>query len=260
VINKRHILIFIAISFGLAWPIVVLLDTLWARTYAQYLVSHCAAMMMPGVACVIVRKWVSKEGFGDCGFAVGPRLPYLIVILACLSLWGVPRLVDVYWGGGQLRGYTTGLLVFTAADVVLGLVPAFGEELGWRGYLLPKLLPMGTRKALLSHGTIWGAWHWPILFAVALKGHLGVAELVSGMVVMVVVSAFLGVTAGWLRLRFGSLYLATFWHAYYDYFRDALDLWFQPGRLLHAVSAAPVLVIMGVGIFLLLRGKYAPDE
>jgi len=282
-IEKRNILVFMAISFGLAWPIVVVLDTLWPNNIKMAYLSHCSAMMMPGVACVVVRKWMSKEGFSDCGFVVGNRLPYLAVILACLALWGFPRLVDVLWAGGQLRGYDTGLLLLSVAAFFLYLVPAFGEELGWRGYLLQKLLPMGTRKALLLHGAIWGAWHWPLLFAAALNGSLAPAEQVKGltrygltpdwgkvvlvaaglavgMVAMVVVSAFLGVTAGWLRLRFGSLYLVTCWHAYYDYFRDMAAAWLNPGRLLDSANAVGVLVIVAVGICLLAWGRFAPDE
>jgi hypothetical protein len=33
---------------------------------------------------------------------------------------------------------------------------AFGEEWGWRGYLLPRLLPLGQWRALLVSGVIWG--------------------------------------------------------------------------------------------------------
>ena len=35
------------------------------------------------------------------------------------------------------------------------------KELGWRGYLLPKLMPLGEKKALLISGLIWGLWHAP---------------------------------------------------------------------------------------------------
>jgi membrane protease YdiL (CAAX protease family) len=37
----------------------------------------------------------------------------------------------------------------------------FGEEYGWRGYLLPKLLPLGELRASLLVGVIWGVWHFP---------------------------------------------------------------------------------------------------
>jgi membrane protease YdiL (CAAX protease family) len=42
---------------------------------------------------------------------------------------------------------------------------AFGEELGWRGYLLPKLMPLGKWKAYVLVGIIWGLWHGPLVLA-----------------------------------------------------------------------------------------------
>lgn len=40
---------------------------------------------------------------------------------------------------------------------------AFGEELGWRGFLLPRLMPLGKTKAYLLVGIIWGLWHAPLI-------------------------------------------------------------------------------------------------
>src|SRR5690606_13655645 len=39
---------------------------------------------------------------------------------------------------------------------LLNMIPAFGEELGWRGWLLPSLMPLGTWPALLISGAVWG--------------------------------------------------------------------------------------------------------
>ena len=39
---------------------------------------------------------------------------------------------------------------------ILNAIPTFGEEFGWRAYLLPKLMPIGSKKAVLISGVIWG--------------------------------------------------------------------------------------------------------
>jgi len=50
----------------------------------------------------------------------------------------------------------------TIAPVLNGLF-AFGEEFGWRAYLLPKLYPLGRRRAIVLSGVVWGVWHWPVI-------------------------------------------------------------------------------------------------
>ncbi len=66
---------------------------------------------------------------------------------------------------GQAVPFSPWVLVAiqAGAGILLGpfvnSVVTFGEEWGWRGYLLPKLLPLGERKALLVSGVIWGVWH-----------------------------------------------------------------------------------------------------
>lgn len=45
---------------------------------------------------------------------------------------------------------------------MITLIPGFGEEFGWRGYMLPHLARRHSpRKALLIHAFIWWAWHLP---------------------------------------------------------------------------------------------------
>jgi uncharacterized protein len=57
-------------------------------------------------------------------------------------------------------------LLTTAQVVVIGwvnAVPALAEEWGWRGWLLPALLPLGRWPAILLTGVVWGLWHAPIV-------------------------------------------------------------------------------------------------
>lgn len=61
--------------------------------------------------------------------------------------------------------------VIATFGLVLGLgvtvnaIFAFGEEFGWRGYLLWELAPWGFWKASFAIGTVWGIWHAPIIVA-----------------------------------------------------------------------------------------------
>lgn len=85
---------------------------------------------------------------------------------------------------------------------------AFGEEIGWRGWLLPALLPLGTWPALLISGVIWGLWHSPLIllgYNFGFTDWRGVALMTAGCVAW-------GALLGWSRLRTGSVWPAVVGH------------------------------------------------
>ncbi len=245
-IERKGIGVFLAVSFGLAWPTITFGDYLWDSATAAYAI-HGTAMLAPGLACLVVKRWVTKGGWRDVGIQPVSWRAYALIILGCLLLWGVPRLMDLSLAG-HLRAFSTKRLLFTGVLLSTGLIPAFGEELGWRGYLLPSLLALGHRKALLHHGAIWGAWHWPLLFASWLRGDIDAPQCVLGMGTMLAASAALGLIVGWLWLRFGSILLVTVWHFSYDFFRDILNLWFEPGGYSGLFNLIPGIAVCGCAL------------
>jgi membrane protease YdiL (CAAX protease family) len=74
---------------------------------------------------------------------------------------------------------------------------ALGEELGWRGYLLPKLLPLGQMPAMMISGAIWGIWHAPAI----LQGHNYPDHPVLGVGMMIIFTILLGIFFSWLYLK-----------------------------------------------------------
>lgn len=100
----------------------------------------------------------------------------------------------------QLAALPVGALVNSVA--------AFGEEVGWRGWLLPALLPLGTWPALLVSGVVWGLWHSPLI----LLGYNFDRTDVTGVLLMVAGCVAWGVVLGWTRLRTGSVWPAVVGH------------------------------------------------
>ena len=96
---------------------------------------------------------------------------------------------------------------------ILNLVPIFGEEFGWRGYLLPKLLPLGERRAYLTSGVIWGVWHAPVILMGYNYGFDYPGAPWAGVVMMVVGCILFGTFFGWASLRAGSIWPAVIGHA-----------------------------------------------
>ncbi len=100
----------------------------------------------------------------------------------------------------QIAGSFTGALV--------NIPFAIGEELGWRGYLLPKLQPLGFWKANLILGGIWGIWHTPLI----LLGHNYPDHPVQGIAFMVIFCLILGTLLNWSVWKSKSIWPAVFGH------------------------------------------------
>jgi membrane protease YdiL (CAAX protease family) len=99
-------------------------------------------------------------------------------------------------------------LLALPVGAVVNSVLAFGEELGWRGWLQTALLPLGPWPAVLLTGAIWGVWHAPIIL---LGYNFGRAD-VTGVLFMVGGCLAWGVLLGWLRIRSTSLWPAVIAH------------------------------------------------
>jgi membrane protease YdiL (CAAX protease family) len=119
------------------------------------------------------------------------------------------------------------LASFTLAPLFNTLF-ALGEELGWRGFLLPELLPMGQWKAVLLGGLIWGIWHAPAIW----QGHnYPTVPPWLGVLMMAVFTLLTGIILSWLYLETHSPWAPALAHG-----------------TLNAVAGLPMLFLMGVDI------------
>ena len=118
-------------------------------------------------------------------------------------------------GASQLKTVMIAQVVQAALlSPVLNFIFAFGEEWGWRGYLLPKMkekLPM--LPMLLVNGVIWGLWHAPL----TCMGHnYGTGYLgypFTGILAMCVFCIVMGTIFTWVTLKSGSCIPAALAHA-----------------------------------------------
>ncbi len=103
-------------------------------------------------------------------------------------------------------------LAFTLA-IPLNMIFTFGEEFGWRGYLLPKLAPLGGIPAAIITGVVWGVWHAPVI---VLDSYNYPGHPWLGVLMMVVFTVPLSMIFAWLRFRSGSVWPSTLAHAAYN--------------------------------------------
>ncbi len=218
--GRKGLRVFLIASFGAAWLLEGVIALLGGPTRPLALPVLVLVMFTPALAAVLARR-VTGEGWEDSGLRAGRLIYYplawaLVVILvgatavATWLLW--PQLLDPSAVMSILRQVPVPwpLLVVGAVIVapIFNSLPAFGEELGWRGYLLPKLLFLGELQACVVSGAIWGLWHAPLV----LQGYNFPRHPISGVLIMVVGSGLLGTLLGWLRLRSGSVFPAALAH------------------------------------------------
>lgn len=126
-------------------------------TFAPALVSLAITAWdegMTGAEALVGRVFDAPSGARWYVFAIGY---YLAVKLSAAAL---TRLIGGVWPPFGVEPW----YVIVGAMVVSTPVQG-GEEIGWRGYLLPRLAArMGLAPASLVLGLIWAVWHLPLFF------------------------------------------------------------------------------------------------
>jgi hypothetical protein len=99
------------------------------------------------------------------------------------------------------------LALLTPPMLVTFFLGPFGEEFGWRGYLLPRFVKtLPALQAVLLVGAIWALWHWPLLYQgfIAAPGR-ELASISAGI-------TYMSLVIGMVYLRSNSLLLAMLMH------------------------------------------------
>ncbi|MFJ8162489.1 CPBP family intramembrane glutamic endopeptidase [Streptomyces sp. NPDC096136] len=131
-----------------------------------------------------------------------------------------------------------GAVVSLVLSAVVSVPLYFGEELGWQGYMLPRLVQRGRMRGLLLGGAIWGAWHAPMT---ALGGSYPGHAVLLGIPVAVVTAMLLGTVIAAVRLATGSVWAAVAAHVSLNEFALPLTRHVS-GTLVDPLLAGPLSI------------------
>lgn len=282
------VIAFVALACGFAWLVAL---PLWlGEGLASPLTALLLPLMMftPTVATVVVMFAFRVPGRDRARFlglwplrpagrlvlflVLGLVLPIAIVVVTALvsGALGLVRLDLVGFSGFAEQVAATVpagtplppiaalvALQFIAIPVgaLINSVFAFGEELGWRGWLQTALLPLGTWPALLITGVIWGLWHAPVI----LLGYNFARPDIVGLLLMVGGCVAWGVLFGWLRLRSGSLWPAVLAHGSLNAVGALVVILVAAGEAPDLALVGPlgvvawVVLAVAVGVIVLIR-------
>jgi len=273
-INWTGIALFIVLAFGISWATWLILGALGI----PFLTRTAIGMFGPAVACLLVRL-LRHEGFTDAGLRVfGPGVReagrlYLAAYFVPLALLiigiGIALLVgvQVWIVPDYLRALHLSLPVFVLSSLsalTLGLlitmVFTFGEEFGWRGYLLPRLSPLSGTKAAIIVGVIWGLWHAPLIFFYGYE--YNDLHSLLGILMFVLPTTSLSIILAWLRFRSGSIWPTVLAHAVSNQAASlALIAFVTPGNLYLGapIGLIGILPSAAFATWLVVTGRLKPE-
>ena len=248
---------FLVLTFALSaifWWLIIDAGSLGAHGGLYVL----ALMWCPGVSALVTRLVFQHDLRGE-GWGLGaPRwlaLAYLLPVGYATVAYGAVWLLGL--GGVDLSRFTTGTATFLVLGSIQSLISATGEELGWRGFLVPTLAKTMSfgRLAVLS-GVVWAVWHFPlIIFA---DYNSGTATWYSLLCFAAMVVA-LAVILAWLRLRSGSVWPTAIMHASHNLFVqgffDRVTVDTGPTPWLTSEFGAALAITVGLTAWLFWRSR-----
>ena len=246
--TTKRILVYLAITFlltygycfAVVYPIAKGQNLSGVPAMATQLLV-AAAMFFPAIG-VLLTRLITKEGFKNCWIRPNFRKNIKIYLLAyfgpgILTILGTFLYFLIYRKNFDADcGYFIATLEAAGAPMdqlpvpanlllliqalqglflgpVMNFFTCFGEEWGWRGYLLPKMSEkLSPVPMLLVNGIIWGLWHAPL----TVIGHnygLGYAGFpFTGILMMCLFCTVLGIFFSYISLKANSCIPAVLGH------------------------------------------------
>ncbi|HEX8815760.1 MAG TPA: type II CAAX endopeptidase family protein [Terriglobales bacterium] len=199
-------------------------------------------MWCPGLAAMATVKFYDRS-LSDLGWkwpqakyaAMSWYVPLMYATIAYLIVWasglgGFPNqeflngLVDKM--GLRISPAASGVvyvLLYGTVGMVRGMSSGLGEEIGWRGFLVPELFKTcGFTATAFISGIVWACWHYPGLIWADYNAGTPTWYGLTCFTVMVVADSFI---LAWLRLKSGSLWTGAILHGSHNLY---IQLIFSP--------------------------------
>lgn len=225
----KRIIIFVLFAYGLSWAFAGLfyLPGIFDEDVVLSL-TNIFAMLTPAIASLLTRR-ITKEGMANSMLRLninGNVKYYLLAVALPIIYAAVTDVLNVLVMGEKFDlntafeyaevsavGYTAA--IFFNIAISFATLPIYlGEELGWRGYLFPKLKTVMNRpSAYIVSGIIWGAWHTPAIIGGHNFGKDYAGYPYVGVLTMCVSCIAVGIIFTWLTEKTNSVYPAAIAHA-----------------------------------------------
>ena len=215
--SKKLVLLFVLLVLLTSWSYEAFI--IFGGGVARFgLAGLVILMWIPGLLSILLRL-VLGLGFGDVRFIVGRPKYYGYALLMPLALALITGLLCVILDVRQFTLIESDALheivLVVLSVLAFGLFGALGEELGWRGFLLPKMIAGDVPHPYLASGIVWAVWHLPLI---AFGGFYKTSNTFLMVLAYAMSIVAMNFVISELRIRSGSVWVATLLHASHNFF------------------------------------------
>ncbi|MBU1867665.1 MAG: CPBP family intramembrane metalloprotease [Candidatus Margulisbacteria bacterium] len=185
-------------------PLLIMFYLMWSPALSGIITSLIHEKSLKGLGLGTVQaRWL----------LAAYALPFLYGGLAYSVIWLA--------GWGALNSaYHFDLFKLVIMGTLINVAFAAGEEIGWRGYLVPQLYKhFNYTSTCLITGLIWSVWHFPLIISGV---YLASMPMLPQLLLLVVTVTAMTFPISWLRLRSGSVWAAVLMHASHNLYLQCL--------------------------------------
>lgn len=170
-------------------------------------------MWSPGLAAILTQL-IFRGSLKEFGWRLGPTRyllsAALIPLAYSVTIYGIAWIT----GLAGFKSPSSNLLIAFVPGLFFACFAALGEEIGWRGLLVPHLIKITSfTKTVLISWILWALWHYPaIIWADYHSDAPRWFDLTSLTIAIVGLSAM----TAWMRLKSGSIWPPVIWHGVHN--------------------------------------------
>lgn len=228
--------------------------------------------LTPVMATILMLYVFTRDGYSKDGrFSLGLRRSgwhyWGLALLLPLLVLGVSYGLAWISGAATLvmpteSGWLPKLFLDLPVRLLVVSLFALSEEIGFRGYMLPRMLSLGTKRALIFSGFLFATYHLPIIFLTPFYLNEGSRLLTIPIFLLVLTAA--GFIYGALRLAADSIWPSTILHGAFNTFLSVftnLTVLSSPAAI-YLVGESGLLTLLATAVvaYWFLQRWHAPAE
>lgn len=269
VYSKKSLITFFVVVITLS----AIMETLYCVGAGDYYVA--ILMWMPALAALIANivnfidkkeKFSFKLLFERSSFkianpfylALGILIPFIYLFVPYRAYWTMYPNNYAYTGVSIIL-VLKDCFLYTIVCVIASLLTATGEEIGWRGFMVPALIErIGRRKTLIVSSLFWCLWHFPLLIC---GGYMQGTSLAYSLIAFVLCIFPVGIICGYLRIKSNSVWPCALLHAAHNAFdQSVFSILTRGDNKMYFVSETGIFTIICVWIIVYIMHREFKGE